>query len=91
MADRVQQVKQLHGPLALPKFGKGPGGPDGGVRVLPAIFAHTRQIAFDVARVAFGVVEGRCKEQDKLVALPDQQPVDRVHGLGRPLRVGGAR
>ena len=42
MTDGIQHAEQLRSTVSLPKFGKCPGGPDGGMGVLPAIFTHTR-------------------------------------------------
>ncbi len=91
MIDGVQQAEQRPGTLSLTEHGKRPGRPDGGMGVLPAIFAHTRRIALDVTGVVGRFVKGRCKQQDQLIGLPDQQAIDGFHRLGRPQRIGGLR
>ena len=51
VVDRIEHVEQLHRFVAEAETCQRDDGPERGMCVLPAVFAHTRQIAFDVTRV----------------------------------------
>ena len=60
----IEQVKELPRALIFPHERKGHGGPDGALGVLAAIFAHARNVAFDVTGIERRFVEWRVEELD---------------------------
>jgi hypothetical protein len=70
--------------------GPGEDRPRRAVRVLPAVFAHARRIALDIAGVFLAVIERRGEQLGDLVRVIDQQPVDRSHRLLGVRAVGRA-
>ncbi|MNM49875.1 hypothetical protein D3C81_608920 [compost metagenome] len=87
LAHRVDQSQQFPGLGSIAQVGIGHARPDGCVRVLPAIFAHARQVALDVAGVEVAVVEGWVEQFDDADVAAHQMLVQRGHGglcsLGR--------
>ena len=53
------------------------------MRVLAAVFADAGNVAFDVAGVEGGLVEGRVQQLDQRVLAADQELIDGVHGEAR--------
>lgn len=80
MTDGVDEVEQLPGAFMVSLGGEGHDRPDGGVGVLTAIFTNSRNIAFDVAGIHCGFVEGGVEELDKVVFSADEASIDGVHG-----------
>ena len=81
VVDGVEHGVQFPGAFPLTQQGKRHRGPDGGMRVLPAVFAHAGHIALDIARFKRGSIEGR-REQLNELGLPSHQPlVQRIHRL----------
>ena len=91
VVDGVQDREELAGLVAVAERGERDHGPHRGVRVLPAVLAHARDVSLDVAGLEGRAVEGRREEQDEPVSPPDQVLVDGRHGPPAPLGIGGAR
>ncbi len=51
MVNGVEEIEKFPGAVRVAEFGEGHRGPDGGVGVLSAVFAHTGNVTFDVAGV----------------------------------------
>jgi len=89
VVDGVEHVEQLRCFVSTSEFRQSHHHPDSGVRILPAVFPHTRRVALDVAGVLGGGVKGRLEEQDQLGAACDEVRADGVHrALGIPQRDG---
>ncbi len=91
VVDRVEQLEQRGRAVAAAGRRHRLDDPDGGVRVLPAVLAHPRQVALDVAGVVRRAVERRREQADEAVARRDQLPLHGVERRGGPRRRGGAR
>src|SRR5262245_40352772 len=50
------------------------------MRVLPAIFAHARQVSLDVTRIARGMIKRRIEQLNQSQVTLYQPVVHRVHG-----------
>src|SRR6185312_15704344 len=67
--DRVEQVEQRAGAVAVAEAGPGEDRPDRAMRVLPAVLAHARWIALDVAGILLAVLVERRREQARQLVL----------------------
>ncbi len=76
VVDRVYDVEQFPGALAIAQFGEGHSRPDGGVGVLAAVFAHAGYITFDIARVHGGLVEGWIEQLDNALVAAHQMFIE---------------
>ena len=63
--DRVQQRKQLTGPISVAEHRKRDHRPDGGVRVLSTVLSNAGRVALDVSGVERCPIEGWREEQDQ--------------------------
>src|SRR6185437_719227 len=82
--DRVEQVEQRAGAVAVAEAGPGEDRPDRAMRILPTVLAHAGRIALDVAGILLAVLVERRREQARqLVLVVDEQLVDRGHRLRR--------
>src|SRR4029079_5842089 len=61
------------------------------MRVLAAIFTHSRHIAFDVAGVQVRLVEWRIEQQDQSGIPADEPTINALHRDGSPLMGARAR
>ena len=64
MINRIQQAEQFACQIAVAQHRKRNHRPKGGVRILAAVFAHARNIAFDVTRIQFALIEWRSEQND---------------------------
>ncbi len=90
MVHRVDHGQQLPGALAVAQGGKRHRRPDRAVGVLPAVLAHARHVAADVAGIESRLVEGRIEQLDQRVVAAHQALVDRLHGQARALALSSA-
>jgi hypothetical protein len=81
MTGGVDQAEQFPGPLGVSGGGERHDGPDGGVGVLPAVFADSGDVALDVAGIEVGFVEGRVEQLDDADVALDQVRVQRFERL----------
>src|ERR1019366_7501609 len=91
MVDRIEQGEQRGGVVAVTQYRECNDRPQGGMRVLAAIFADTWWVAFDVAGIVRCLIEWRREQQRQLFVGPDQFALDRRHGLGRARAVARPR
>ena len=81
----IEQIEKFPSAFVLAHEREGHRGPNGAVRVLAAILAHTGNIAFDVAGIERRFIKGRIEELDQFGVAPNEALVDGVHGLARAL------
>ena len=60
------------------------------MRVLSAVFAHTRDVAFDVAGIQLALVKRGSEQTDQSIAAPNQVLFDGGHRARRAMRLGDA-
>src|SRR5512146_680976 len=88
--DRIQEAEQLAGLVSITKRRERQHGPDGRMSVLAAVFANTRDIAFDIPGILRHPVEGWRQQAYQPVLPVHQMLVHRRHGACAAARVGGA-
>jgi hypothetical protein len=89
--DGVEHREQLDRAVAVAERGERDHGPDGSVRVLPAVLAHARRITLDVSRIGAAAVEGRSEQHDEPVPAAHEVSIDGVHGRAGPGWISAAR
>src|SRR5262245_5205952 len=89
--DWIYHREQFTGLVTVSERGKGEDGPDRGMGILAAVFAHAWQISFDVAHVRAGTIEGRGKEQDETVAATHEVFFHPRHSARSARRLGSSR
>ena len=87
MVDRVDQVPEFQGAVAVTLQRRRQHDPGGGMGVLTAVLADARHISFDVARLQGALVERRVEELDQFVVAAHQSFLNGVHCRSSPLRV----
>src|SRR5205085_3560424 len=88
--DRVEQREQFARMVAIAQERVGDQDPQRGVRVLAAVLAHARHVAFDVAGIERTLIKWRREEDDQTFAALDQILFDRSHRTVRAMRIGRA-
>ena len=86
----VEQAAKFPSVVDLAELGAGHGHPDGGMGVLGAIFADAGDVAFDVAGIPGGGVEGGGEEPDEAVIAVDEAVEGGLHGPAGALGIGAA-
>ena len=80
MVHRVDHGEQFPRAPSVAQGGEGHRRPDRGMGVLAAVFAHARDVAFDIAGIQGRLVEGRIEQLDQRVLAANQPLVHRIHG-----------
>src|SRR5205085_4681494 len=88
--DRVEEREQLARAVAVAQKRVSDQDPQRGVRILSAVLAHTRHVAFDVAGIEHAPVERRREEDDEAVAAPDEILINCGHRALHAMRVSRA-
>jgi hypothetical protein len=71
--------------VASAQTSQGHDDPDGGMRVLAAVFADARRVRFDVAGIVRRPIERRVEQQEQAEAARDERCANAVHrALGKP-------
>src|SRR5437773_5531448 len=91
VVDRVEEMEQGVGAVAIAQPREGEHRPQGAMGVLTAILANAGRIALDVSRIERRPVEGWREEQCQGVAPADELLIDRVHGADLAARIAGSR
>src|SRR6185369_11290059 len=87
MIDRVEQREEFARPLAIAKHGVSDDGPDRCMRVLPAVFAHTRNVSFYITRIEIALVERWGEENHESITTPDQILLNSSHRTSHTVRI----
>src|ERR1044072_4037737 len=90
MIDRVEQRKEPTGALTIAEHRVSDDGPYRGVRVLPAVFTHTRNVSFYITGIETALVEWRCEENHEPITPPNQILFNRRHRTSHTIRIGPA-
>src|SRR5262245_9770954 len=89
--DWIYHCEQLTGFVAVSEGRKPKDGPNRGMGILPAVFAHAWQIPFDIAHVRARTIKGRGKEQDEIVAATHEVFFHPRHSARSARRLGSSR
>ena len=89
MVDGIEEIEEFPGAAAVTHEGEGHGAPDRTVGVLTAVFAHSRNVTFDISRIECGFVKRRIKQLDQSGGAADQALIDDMHCLACTLWIAG--